>query len=203
MKNTVKWVVFVLCAALCVALLTSGKKDKTPAGTGFPATGEWGVSADEDNGGSSTVTISSAEENIDGQTVTTYTVKGNVTTQYQYGYAVWKIEPDDVTLERIKKATGISFTIQGDGQRYAIKFKTKECESDYCYYEYGFNTEAGVPITVEVPVKMFMQPSWGQWKKFNQESFTGLEWQTHENWRKSPTTNPFEIKIWDVKIWNN
>ena len=213
MKKTVKLGVSVLCVALCVALGAvvvscgstggGGGGGKSPAGTGILAVGEMRTFIDEDNGGSSTAEITSAEETIGGQTVTTYTIKGNVTTGYQYGFAGWALDPDDVTLDRIKKATGISFTILGDGKKYAVKYKTKECESDYCYYEYVFDTKPGEPVTIEVPIKFFQQPPWGQWKAFKQESFTGLEWQTHESWRKSPTDNPFEAKIWDVKIFNN
>jgi len=206
MKKTLNWVVFVLCVTLFAVTFScaTGGKSKTPEGNGYLATGEWRPFFDNENDGDSTATLTEAVETINGETVTTYTINGNVTTKYQYGFAGWAIDPDDETLERLKKATGISFYVQGDGKRYAVKYKTKECESDYCYYEYLFNTDpSGEPTLIEVPIKLFMQPSWGAYKRLNQDSFTGLEWQTHESWRSSPSTNPFEVKIWDARIWSN
>jgi hypothetical protein len=206
MKKSMKLVVFVLCAALCVTVFScasgGGGKAAGELGTGYAVTGEYVTFDDheEPNNGNSVATISAAEETIEGETATVYTIKGNVTTQYIYGFAGWGIDPDEETSERFKKATGFSFKVLGDGKRYAIKYKTKECEADYCYYEYGFNTEPGKAVTIEVPMKLFMQPSWGQWKRLNQESVTGVEFQTHENWRKSPTDNPFEVKFWDFKV---
>jgi len=201
-------VLLVLIGALCAMALScassgGGKAASSELGTGTLAIGEWRPYDDQEgNDGSSTSELTEAEEVIDGQTVKTYTVKGNITTKYQYGFAGWAIDPDEETFERFKKATGFSFKILGDGQRYTIKYKTTDCQMDHCYYEYGFNTEAGEVVYVEVPIKMFMQPSWGQWKRLNQNNVFGVEWQTHENWRKSTTTNPFEIKIWDFKVYN-
>ena len=153
------------------------------------------------NNGSSKAELVEVEEVINGVPVTAYKVTGNLTTQFIYGFAGWYIDPDEATFDRMKKATGFSFKILGDGQRYTIKYKTTDCQTDYCYYEYSFDTVAGQAITVEVPMKYFMQPSWGIWKKLNQNNVIGIEWQTHEIWRKNTTTNPFEIKIWDFKVY--
>ena len=210
MKKTVKLAVSVLFVALgavvfsCASSGGGGSKGSSDLGAnGFLATGQYGTFDDHENAGSSTAELTASEETIDGEATTVYTITGNITTQYQYGFAGWYCTPDAETFERFKKATGFSFKVLGDGKRYAIKYKTKECESDYCYYEYGFNTEPGVWATIEVPIKFFQQPSWGQWKKLNQESVTGVEFQTHENWRKSKDSNPFEVKFRDFKVYTN
>jgi len=203
---------FVMLMVLLVAgsAFAGGSKDKG-AGSGksdslgpaFEPVGEWRAYDDQDgNAGSSTAVLTSAEETVDGKTVTVYTIKGNITTQYQYGFAGWAFDPDEETLEKIKTASGFSFKVFGDGKRYAIKYKTSDCETDYCYYEFGFNTEPGQWTTIEVPMKMFMQPSWGIWKKLNMNNFTGVEWQTHENWRKTANDNPYEVKICEFKVHN-
>jgi len=204
MKKTLGRVVFTLCVALFAVVLSCATASKTPEGNGVLATGEWRPYNDENNGGSSTAELTEAVETIGGETVTTYTIKGNITTSYEYGFAGWAIDPDDATLERLKKATGVSFYVQGDGKRYAVKYKTQECFADSCFYQFVFPTDpSGEPTLVEVPIKFFTQPSWGAYKKLNQDSFIGLEWQTDESWRSSPTTNPYEVKIWDVRIFSN
>jgi|TergutMp193P3_1026864.scaffolds.fasta_scaffold100419_2 hypothetical protein len=212
MKKKLGLVVSILCVALCAVVLScasggggGGKSASDLGANAFDVTGEYGTFDDHEapNNGTSTAEITSAEETIDGETATVYTITGNVTTKYIYGFCGWVVTPDEETFARFQKASGFSFKVLGDGKRYAIKYKTKECESDYCYYEYGFNTEPGVAVTIEVPIKFFQQPSWGQWKRLNQESVTGVEFQTHENWRKSADSNPFEVKFWDFKVYTN
>ena len=202
MKKTMKPVVSVLCVLLCAALalaLTSAKKDTGPQD--YPAIGEWRPFYDDGNGGSSIAELTAAEETINGQKMTTYTIKGNVTTKYEYGYAGWAFDPDNATLDRLKNAEAITFTIRTQGQKFAVKYLTSDCESDYCYFEYaGIETEPGEAKTFTVPMKFFMQPAWGTQKDFVQDNFTGLEWQTHESWRKTPDNNPFEVTIWDLKV---
>jgi hypothetical protein len=205
MKKTQKTLLLVLCGALCAIILScasSGGSAKNPKsmeglGTGTLAVGEWFAYVDAEDGGDSTCELKTAEEVIDGETITVHSVKGNVTTKFQYGFAGWGINPDDATLELIKSAKALSFTILGDGKRYAIKFKTSDVR-DYAYHEYLFNTEEGVPLTIEVPMGFFIQPSWtGDPKRLKPENVVGVEWQTHESWR--PGT--FEIKTWGFKIF--
>ena len=198
---------FILIGALCAILVTScasigGGKSDGGFGKGTLATGEWMVYNDENDGGNSTVTITTAEEVIDGQTVTTYTVKGNVTTKFIYGFAGWGLNHDEKTLELLKTAKAFSFKfLSPDGKRYAFKYKTSDIK-DFCYHEWRFTTEPGVAEEVFIETRMLMQPSWGETKRLKPENCIGVEWQTHESWRKDPNNNPFEIKIWDFKIYN-
>jgi hypothetical protein len=205
MKNTKKSYLLVLFAVLCVVVLSCGSSGAAKTdGLGTPtlATGEWMVYNDQEgDGGSSTSNIVSAEEVINGKTVMVHHVTGNVTTKFMYGFAGWGINADEATLELFKTAKAVSFWILGDGQRYTIKFKTSNIR-DYGYFEFSFNTEAGEALFVEVPVKFFMQPSWAEAARMNQTLVTGIEWQTHESWRKDANTNPFDIKTWDFKVYN-
>jgi hypothetical protein len=67
----------------------------------------------------------------------------------------------------------------------------------------AFSTEAGKAETFEIPMGFFMQPSWtGSPVKLKPENLLGVEWQTHESWRKDPKNNPFQIKIWNFKVYN-
>jgi hypothetical protein len=209
MKNTRKALLSLMCVALCAVFFAcaSGGGGSAATGLGTPtlATGDWMAYNDQEgDGGSSTSSIVSAEEVIDGKTVLVHHVKGNVTTKFQYGFAGWGLNHDDATLELLKKAKAVSFWILGDGKRYTIKFKTGKI-SDYGYFEYSFNTEADTALYVEVPIKYFMQPSWatpvGSLSMY-QGLALGVEWQTHESWRKDPNNNPFEIKTWDFTIYN-
>ena len=206
-KATVFTVVLVGALAAMVFSCASGGGGKTASGefgAGYPVVGSWGTYDDheEPNNGNSKAELTEAEEVIDGETFTVFTIIGNLTTQFVYGFAGWYVDPDPETFERFKKATGFSFKVLGDGKRYSIKYKTTDCQVDYCYYQYDFDTVPGQVATIEVPMKYFMQPSWGIWKKLNQDNVIGVEFQTHEKWRTSATTNPFEVKMWDFKVYN-
>jgi hypothetical protein len=205
MKNTRKSCLFVLFVMFCIAVLSCGSSGGAKSdGFGTPtlATGEWmSYNDQEGDGGSSTSKIESAEETINGKTVMVHHVTGNVTTKFQYGFAGWGLNADDATLSLLKTCKAVSFWILGDGKRYTIKFKTGGI-SDYGYFEYSFNTEAGEAQYFEVPVNYFMQPSWATPVRMYQNLAIGIEWQTHESWRKDPNNNPFEIKTWDFTIYN-
>jgi len=213
MKNRIFLLLTLVCV-LCVCVLVlscassgggkTGGGGVSLTGTAYPVIGSWGTYDDHEvpNNGTSTAKLTEAEEEIDGKMVTTYTITGNLTTVFVYGFAGWYCDPDPETFERFKKATGFSFTVLGDGKRYSIKYKTSDAQFDYCYHQFDFDTVAGKPVTIEVPMKFFMQPSWGIWKKLIQENCTGVEFQTHEIWRTSTTTNPFEVKMWDFKVYN-
>jgi len=200
MKNTKMVMVLILCMTFFfVFSCASSGEGGSGLGPGVLATGEWMVYNDENDKGDSSAELAILEEERNGEKVTVYHVKGNVTTKFQYGFAGWGINSDEETLERLKTCKAVSFWIEGDGQTYSIKFKTSNI-TDYGYFEYRFNTEKGVPLLIEVPVGFFMQPSWAATARRNLGLCTGVEWQTHESWRRDPRVNPFEIKTWGFKI---
>jgi hypothetical protein len=160
----------------------------------IPYVGDWFIFDDRDNnGGSSTVAMT--EGTKDG--MTTYTFKGRTTTQYSYGFAGWGSVPNAATLADLKVAKSISFKCIGDGKRYTVKYRLDESTvKDYGNHEFHFNTREGREMTVEVPIRMFMQPAWAEKVSMNQSKVMDIAWQTHEGWR--PDT--FEITIWDLRI---
>ncbi|MCL2720485.1 MAG: CIA30 family protein [Treponema sp.] len=190
MKKIQNLVLIVLCCFVALALVScGGKKDPVLA------TGDWMTYTDVNDGGDSTSEMEISEETIGGELKTVYTVWGDVTEQFIYGFAGWGLDADDETNELYKTASMLSFTILGDGNRYSIKFKISSVK-DHAYHQFTFDTEEDEAITIEVPMEFFMQPSWGAHARFDQELVTGVEWQTHESWRPGP----FRIKMWDFMI---
>jgi len=175
MKNTKK-VSLILCALIAACAILGCKKEQK-------LNWEWRVNGDEDSGGSST--ISMKEEIIQG--VTGYSFSGNITNKYEYGFVNVKIVPDEDALEKLKKCTGFSFKIQGDGDRYAVKILTSDVK-DYAYYEYVFDTVKDQPITVVVPKGYLMQPSWGKsiGMSINTDLAQMIEFQTTRNGSPGP-----------------
>jgi len=184
----------ILCGAL-MTLVGSFAWAKVTAFDAKTLKWTWTVNGDEDNGGSSTITMK--EETIS-KGVTGYSFAGAITNKYEYGFVNVKLTPDDATLDKLKTATGLSFKIVGDGDDYAVKIITSDVK-DYAYYEYRFPTVKGQPITVVVPVGFLMQPSWGKavGASVNTQLAQLIEFQTTRN--GSP--GPFEFKLYDFKLY--
>jgi len=192
-------VVLLMTSALVFA---GGGKEKNTKLAPVPATGEWMTYNDRgSDGGSSISNLETKEEEIDGKTVKVHHITGNVTTQFEYGFAGWGLDADNATMELYKNAEALSFYVLGDGKKYTIKYKTSTIE-DYAYHEYTFETKVGEAMYIEVPMAFFSigQPAWGAPVKFDQTLVTGVEWQTHESWRLTPRNNPFDVKMWDFMI---
>ena len=197
MKNVQKVVVLVLCVALVAGVLSCGTKSSggdAGFGPGVPVVGEWEVFTDENDKGNSTVKM----EIVEREGMPAYHITGNVTTQFQYGFVGWMITPDEATLALLKTARAISFKCEGDGQRQTVKFRISSVR-DYAHFEYHFFGEPGETTYVEVPVRFFQQPAWGNPTRMNQNNVEDISWQTHESWRKA-AGSPFEITIWDVRV---
>jgi len=193
MKNK-KMASLILCGALMM-LVTSFAWAKITTYDSKTLKWTWSVNGDEDNGGSSTITMK--EETIS-KGVTGYSFTGAITDKYEYGFVNVKLTPDDATLDILKKCSGFSFKIIGDGDEYAVKITTSDVK-DYAYYEYRFPTVKGQAITVVVPVGFLMQPSWGKpvGAGVNTSLAQFIEYQTTRN--GSP--GKFEFKLWDFKLY--
>ncbi|MDR2965069.1 MAG: CIA30 family protein [Treponema sp.] len=161
----------------------------------IPVTGEWEPFTDANDNGDSTIEM----EIIEKGGMTAYRLYGEVTEAFQYGFTGWQINPDEDTLEALKKAKGISFKVTGDGQLYSVKYRVSTI-TDWAHHEYRFEAEAGKELTIEVPINMFTQPSWGTPVGALNERLMNnvfdISWQTHESWRPGP----YDITIWDVRI---
>jgi hypothetical protein len=184
----------ILCGALVVFLLSCGTTGGAKGGAelGAEITGlswEWRTFDDHENDGSSTITM----EELGGEVRRFH---GNITNKYQYGFAGTQAEPlDATTLEALKRASAFSFTLKGDGQRLAAKLPTTNI-TDYCYYE-TVTTAGSDEVLVIVRMKDLIQPTWGNYKRFDQSTAGHIEWQTTRN------GNPgaFDYTLGDLKLY--
>jgi len=200
MKKILLFAVVLLMTSMLA--FAGGGKEKNTKSAPVPATGEWMTFNDRgSDGGSSISNLETKEEVIDGKTVKVHHITGNVTTQFEYGFAGWGLDADNATTELYKNAEALSFYVLGDGKKYTIKYKISTVE-DYAYHEYTFETKEGEAQYFEIPMAFFSvgQPAWGTPVKFDQTLVTGVEWQTHESWRLTPRNNPFDVKMWDFMI---
>jgi hypothetical protein len=156
----------------------------------------WGSFNDAANGGSSRIRLVENVEMIDGEPLMTYSLDGEITSQYQYGYAGWYAIPDDATLELLKTARAFTFKAEGDGNTYDVMFCTADI-SDAAYYRAAFTTRKDQATTVTVKTGQLAQPAdWGIKMPFNQDMATQIQFQTTNNGR--PGT--FRVKVYDLRI---
>jgi hypothetical protein len=184
-----------LLGAAFVACGTAAPATPAEYLTAASATGEWFAMDDQGPPDYGSSTIEMTETEVGGMAA--HHFAGEVTTQFQWGFAGFGLEPDDETMELLKTAEAISFMIRGDGQRYSIQFQTSNVR-DHGYFWFIFDTTAGSDVRVTIPMRHFMQPAWSvPVGRLNQELVTGLQWQTHESWRPGS----FELTIWDVRLY--
>jgi len=197
MKMT-KFAFTVLCALACVLVLTCASNQGAAGGAGkFEGAWTWGTFTDAANKGSSRVSLIEDIEMMGDQPMMTYNISGEITNQYEYGYAGWYAFPDDPTMDVLKQAKAFSFKVLGDGQTYFVMVSTSDI-TDACYHRVTFTTKKDQEMTVNVRMGSLQQPEdWGIKKKFNQNNATQIQWQTTNNGK--PGT--FKLKIWDLNLY--
>jgi len=202
--KTTKLIGMVLASALAAALVFScastggGKSGGDDGGDrgGEPGAWTWGTFTDAGNQGSSRISLIEDVEEIDGGVFMTYSINGEITNQYEYGYAGFYAFPDDPTKELVKTMKSFSFRVLGDGQTYFIMLATSDIE-DSAFYRTTFTPKKDQVTTVTVKVGSLSQPDdWGIKKKFNQDNALQVQWQTTNNGK--PGT--FKLKIWDLRV---
>ena len=208
MKKTIS-VLMVLCLALSVLVFSCasggssgemgpgvsavGQADHPSATTGQDGWTGFGDSEEEGAGGTSVIKLTVIEK--DGMPA--YNFKGATGPGVAWPYAQAAFYPDAATLEAFKKATGVSFMIQGDGREYNLQFCISSV-TDWGYHAYVF-TATQEPTRVTVPIGHFMQPSWATWKRLDVARFTAIQWATY-SWGYSGKPEPFEFTIWDLQV---
>ncbi len=188
----------ILAFSLVLSCASTGGGQSAEAG-GDPVLGvwEWQPEDDSNDKGTSTITMTEAEEVIDGQTVVTHTFSGEVTNATQYGLAQVTLTPDADTLALLRTAKAISFKMQADGRPYVIEAPISTV-TDWGFHRYTIKTTAGAAEEFYIEMRMFMQPTWASPVRFNIERLTTLRIQTVN--AAEGGTGPFEFKIWDVKL---
>jgi len=206
MKNSTKVWLYLLCVALCAVVFAcasggSGGDGKAAAAAGpSEFLGKWTFeeSADANDGGTSTITKTEAEEVINGVTVKTYKFKGVVTDKAKYGLAQVEIKPDEETLALFKTAKAISFKMQADGRPYVVEAPISTV-TDWGFHRFTVKTIPGEIQEHNIQMRMFMQPAWATAVRFNQSRLTMLRIQTVN--AAEGGVGPFEFKVWDFKVY--
>jgi len=187
----IKWT--ALCSVL--VLSDSSRNAKNGKENGWT----WGAFADEAKNGSSRISLIEDVETGEGNgdPVTVYSISGEITDQYEYGYAGWYAYPDNQTSQALKEAKSFSFKVSGDGQTYFVMIPTFDIEDD-CYHRVAFTSKKDEEITVTVSMDSLRQPEeWGIKKEFNPKKAKQIQWQTVNNGK--PGT--FNLKIWDLNLY--
>jgi len=184
-----------LCSVLVLSTASREAKDGT---AGMWRKWTWGAFNDMANKGSSMVSVIEDYETIDGESKPAYSVSGEITNQYEYGYVGWYAYPDYPTIEELRRAKSFSFKVLGDGQTYFVMVPTSDID-DGCCHCVTFTTKKDQEMTVNVSMDSLEQPQeWGIKKDFNLNKAKQIQWQTTNNGR--PGT--FKLKIWDLKLHN-
>ena len=195
-KKMLMVLTIVLTATLALSCGTTGGSGGG-GGEGIAGGWLWGGFTDAANQGTSRINLIEDVENIDGQVYMTYNISGEITSQYEYGYAGWYAVPDEDTKALLKKIKTFSFKVLGDGQTYFVMLCTDDI-TDAAYYRQTFTTKKDQVTTVNVRVGGLSQPDdWGIKKRFNQDNATQIQWQTTNNGK--PGT--FKLKIYDLKVY--
>jgi endoglucanase len=146
----------------------------------------WNAFNDEENGGTSSITMSATSGG-------TINVSGNVTDVYQYGFAGWVAKPDAAELARLKTATSISFKVKGDGKTYKIMLPISSV-TNYCYHLKTFIATT-TETTITVNISEFAQPDWGAQVPLNKSLLEQIQWQTNDNF-----TGAFSLSISELTL---
>jgi len=188
--NAITWTAF--CSVLVLSNVSRNAKD------GARSSWTWGAFSDEVKNGSSQINVIEDVEPIGGNLVKVYSISGEITNQYEYGYAGWYAYPDDPTMAALKGAKSFSFNVLGDGQTYYVMVPAWDIKDD-CYHRVAFTTKKDQMMTVSVDMDSLWQPEeWGIKKEFHRNHAKQIQWQTTNNGR--PGT--FRLKIWDLKLYN-
>ena len=205
MKNSKKALFSLLCATFCVVIYACASGGGSGGGKAADAGpselyGNWKLEPHDDSNdkGTSKITMTVADEVIDGKTVKTYTFKGEVTNKHIYGVVDATLTPDEETLAYLKTAKGISFKMKADGRDYVVEAPTTDVK-DWGFHRFKVKTEPGVVQQHDIQMRMFMQPSWATTVRFYQTHLTSIRIQTVN--AAEVGMGPFEFKVWDIRLY--
>ncbi|MDR3020224.1 MAG: helix-turn-helix transcriptional regulator [Treponema sp.] len=146
----------------------------------------------EDELGSS-ISVMSKIENIQEQYITTYTIAGKLSSKLN-SFSGVTAEPDQATLEAMRKMTSFSFL--GDGSSYKVLITTTDTrdKGGNNHYRKVFTTKKYEMSTISVNIdELFQSPSFGVQIPFILNNVELFQLQSH-------STGEFNLKIWDIKF---
>lgn len=165
-------------------------------------TPKWMPLTDASDKGSSTANLTVADETIGGKTYKgVVTLKGKVTTDFQYGYAgmMMNNDPTDPVakafVNALRTGKGVRIAISGDGKKYDLRVETSD-RPDYCFHLISLQAPKGAVKVYEIPYSKLTQYSWGVQKKFDQNKITGLSFQTI-----GQPISSYELKVISVELF--
>jgi len=195
-KKTMRMVPCVLIAALLgMALTACGTAPARGAGdnVAVPIVGDWFVSDDSGNGGTSTITMTEIEEGG----MPAWHFAGEITESFEWGFVQFGFELDDSMREIFTSVEAISFMVRGDGQRYELLLPSTIVR-DYGDFAVSFDTVAGEATRLTFPLRLFFQPGWAMpVGRLRSETVTALLWASNYSIRPGA----FELEIWDVRLY--
>lgn len=156
---------------------------------------DWVAILDSGNGGDSTGVVTVADETIGGKAYKgVTTIKGKVTTKFQYGFAGMMISGDDLAAA-LKAGKGIKIKISGDGKKYDLRVETND-RPDYCFHLISLTAPKGKVAEYVIPYEKLKQYDWGAKKQFNKNNITAISFQTIGQ----PIAS-YELKVISVEIF--
>lgn len=198
MKRTLLGILGLTLCVLILSCASGGGGGSAPAGD--PVLGNWEFTCNNDagDGGTSTITMVEAQEEIDGRTVTTYRFHGAVTAATKYGVVDATLTPDEETLALLKTCKAISFKFLGDGRQYVVEAPISTV-TDWGFHRYTIKTTPGEVEEHMIDMRFFQQPGWAQQVRFNRERLTSIRIQTVN--AAEGGVGPYDFKVWDVTLY--
>jgi hypothetical protein len=193
--------VMVLAFGMVVAGCDDGSTgDKTKTKTITIDGWEWMAFGDQENGGTSTITMKRGT----GGDRKKLTFTGELTAtcpngEYEpYGFAASQAQPNESNLTALKNADGFSFKCKGDVKKYMMIVSTTDVE-DYSYHRYIFEV-AETEQTIKISYDELEQPGWGVRKAFDKNNIKQVEFQANS---EITDLGQFSITIWDLQAGNS
>jgi hypothetical protein len=207
MKIT-KLLLLALCGILCIGIFSCASSGGGGAGGGagevYAGTWEWTAEADSNEGGTSTASMTIAEEVIDGQTVTTYTFTGEVTGTAEWPWASVYIKPaDDATLAKLQTATAVTFKFQTITKPSGLVYMQAPTPA---VTDYGFHRrnmanqlQVGQVSDFSFQFRTFTQPGWAAMKRLDVGTIEELQFGVAGD-NAYQGVGSFSFKIWDFQL---
>ncbi|MDR1957385.1 MAG: CsgG/HfaB family protein [Treponema sp.] len=155
------------------------------------------VETDESQGGGSTGKVSLNREVIEGEERTVINMELTLNRGYQSPWGCILIS-DSGIMKKVKAASGIKFSVYGDGKRWYLEFATREAATDYAFYRGTINTRRNKIVTINIPYTSLRQPSeWGRRVGFNKNSIYQLQFSR----ANKDGLGISSIKVFDIEFY--
>jgi len=165
------------------------------SGEEFTDAEKWYSYNDKAGGGNSSISMTTGQETIGGQSYFVVSVIGKVTTTFQYGYIGFGNNLDADTMAKLKAATSIKFKAIGDGKSYRFRIETTVIK-DSDYHGKVFSTKNGQVVEVFITYKDLRQEGWGTARGgFQKNKLCKIGFQTVGQPHSSVSLKVFDFEI--------